>query len=115
MIEGWFTIILTSVASFTGGTEGIVFEVRMDDATNLATAKDADGNGYVVIASLEIEEDDLVTGRVFIVGAKRDICKKYLGTWYKAGSTTVTGKIKVEAFFTTDPPDSRKRLQKKPS
>jgi len=111
-LKGYLNVILTAVALTSGGTEGIVLELRMDDATSLATSKDGVSAGFVVVASKEVPLERIVAGAKFSIPFIEPIGKRYIGAWLKALSTTYTGTITVDAWIDYAPITGNEAIQK---
>jgi hypothetical protein len=114
-IEAYLNVVVTAYSYTSGGTEGIVVELRTDDATDLATAKDGSSAGYIVIAAKEVPLEDLAAGLKISVPVRKDVLKRYVGAWLRAGSTTLTGTVTVDAYIDMAPISENESLQKVPS
>jgi len=116
MIEGVLNIVFTAVGSYTGGTEGLIVGLRIDDAVGLATAQDGSTAGFCDIAMKHILKEDIVVGRPFSIPFIHDVCArgKYLGAWFKAHTTTFTNGVNItlDAWFEPGP-ISRHNIQRK--
>ena len=104
-IEGYMNVILTAVAYTSGGTEGIVLEVRNADNSDGAT-------GAEVVGAMEVPLTDVVAGKKFSVPFRRDIAERYVAGWLRAKSTTYTGTITVDADLADLPISDNEVLQK---
>ena len=113
---GVLNVLLTSVTVTSGLTEGMIFGVRLDDATDLATSQDGSSAGFTEIAMRHACTEALVAGRVITIPFHFDNVPraKYLGGWVKAYSTQLTGNIVFDAWFSTYA-ESNYGIQKKPS
>jgi len=114
-IECICNAVITSYSYTSGGTEGIVIEVRTDDETDLATAKDGSSAGYEIIGSKEIALEDLAAGKKISIPIIRSKMKRYVGGWLRAGSTTLTGTIKIDQYLDFAPISANESIQKVPS
>jgi hypothetical protein len=104
-VEGWLNYIITDYSYTSGGTEGMIFEVRNGDNSDLAT-------GVEVIGSVQVPLADLAIGKKIPVPFKRDVAERYLGGWIRAASTTLTGTIECDADFSNLPISENESLQK---
>ena len=96
----------------SGGTQGITVQVRTDDATDLATAKDGVSAGYLVLGSIEIPLEKIVAGNKFAFKVLQSTMKKYAGGWLLATSTTYTGTITVDQWLSDTPVSENEDIQK---
>ena len=104
-LAGFLNVILTAVALSSGGTEGIVLEVRNADNSDGAT-------GAEVIGAREVPLADVVAGKKFAVPFRRDIAERYVAGWLRAKSTTYTGTITIDADLADLPISDNEVLQK---
>jgi hypothetical protein len=104
-IEGYLNVTIISAALSSGGTEGIVLEVRNGDNSNLSASAENVGVQDIPLAKV-------VTGAKFSVPFKRDIAERYLGGWLRAKSTTYTGTITVDMDFADEPISENESVQK---
>ena len=104
-VEGYLNVIITAYSFTSGGTEGIVLEVRNGDNNDLAT-------GVEVIGSLNVPLADIAVGAKFPVPFKRDVAERYLGGWLRAHTTTLTGTIAVDADFSNQQIGPNETIQK---
>lgn len=112
---GFLNLTVISATLTSGLTEGIHVAVRTDDATDLATAKDGAGAGYVEVGGIEIPKEEIVAGRQFSIAYLKDIAKRYIGGWVKAVSTQLTGNIVLDMEFSDHAVSANERIQKIPS
>jgi hypothetical protein len=114
-VDTWCNVTITAYTYTSGGTEGLRFSARTDDASDLATAKDGVSAGYVDIGGIEVPLEELAVGKVFSFKCRKDIAKRYLGGWAAAVSTTLTGVIACDMEFSDMPITANESLQKVPS
>ena len=91
-VKGWIIVTIMADTSFTGGTEGLMIEVRTAAAEALAS-------GYEVVGARSVLPAKVVVGGQVAIPIYCDIAQKELGLWYKAINTTFTGTIYVDADF----------------
>ncbi len=103
-IVGVLNILITATDVVVGsdaGTEGMIIELRTDDANSLDTGKDNAGAGYRVLGAAEIPLNELVKGTRINIGIPGGIvAKEFLGTFTKAVSSTLTGSVSFDQWFT---------------
>lgn len=116
-IQGCLMVTITACTLTSGLTEGMKLSLRVDDATDLATAKNGSTAGYKVVASKEVLKEEIVAGRTFPIPVYETLTSrsKYMGFWPTAVSTQLTGSVTLEAWFEDMPSDHRKGVQKIPS
>ena len=106
-VVGVLNILITDtdvVPATDSGTEGMIIELRTDDAASLATAKDNAGAGYRVLGAAEIPLNELVVGTKIAIGIPGGIvAKEFLGTFTKATSTQIDGSVTYDQWFTNLP------------
>jgi hypothetical protein len=107
-VKGYMNVVITAAALSSGGTEGIVLEVRNADNVDLATSAENIGVQDVPLA-------EIVAGAKFSVPFRRDVAERYLGGWLRAKSTTYTGTITVDAWFDSEPITKNDAIQKVPA
>lgn len=112
---GYLNIVVTSYSYTSGGTEGIILEIRTDDATSLATAKNGSDAGYEVIGAVEVRLQDIAAGMKISIPFIKGILQRYVGGWLRAVSTTLTGTIAVDMWIGNTPITANESLQKVPS
>lgn len=118
MVIGFVNIIITSTTGVTVGAEGMEIAVLTDDAAALTTTRTAAGAGYVTVGAITLLGTiDIVAGREFSIPFMRHVCKKYMGLWIKAGSSSFAGTLYLEAYLSTSPIGAGvlQGYQKKPS
>ena len=115
MIKGYLNVVVTAYSYTSGGTEGITVQLRMDDATDLATAKDGSSAGYIVVASKEVPLERLAAGLKISIPFIEPVSKRYIGAWLLATSTTLTGTVTVDAWIDNTPITGNDSLQKVPA
>lgn len=117
-IQGCLMVTIVSMsAGFSGLTEGMILSLRVDDATNLATAQNGSSAGFKEIASKHILKEECVAGKTFAIPVYdvKTARSKYMGFWPRARTTALTGTATLEAWFEESPGDSLKKVQNKPS
>lgn len=100
--------VLTSVSFTSGGTEGIILEVRTSDNSDMTTGAEVIGAKDVLLA-------DIVAGKKFSVPVEKNVMQRYLSAWFRAKSTTYTGTIKADAYKDFAPISPNETLQKVPA
>ena len=95
MVSGWLNIVILATTN-TGGDEGL--DVALQAASNTALTTNP-----MVLAAVRIPQDEIVAGNVFCVGACRAKVEQYLGVWFKAASTSLTGATTVDVYFSDQP------------
>ena len=110
-VDTWCNIVITSYTYTSGGDEGLTFQVRTDDAVDLATAKSG-AAGHIVAGAIEVPLEDLVTGLKLSFRVRKDIMKRYMGGWVLATSTTLTGVLILDIEFSDKPISENEGLQK---
>ena len=107
-VQGYMNVVITAIDYTSGGTEGLVLEVRNGDNSNLSTSAEVIGVQDVPLAKV-------VAGAQFSVPFRRDVAEKYLGGWVRAKSTTYTGTVTFDAEFSDTPFSENESLQKVPA
>jgi hypothetical protein len=107
-VEAVCNVVIRSVAFGSGGTEGVVFEVRTDDATNLAT-------GEIVVGAVHIPLAEVVAGAKISIPFLRNVMKRYVGGWLRAHTTTYTGDIVFDQYIDFAPIGPNETIQKVPA
>lgn len=113
-VKGCLMITILAATLTSGLTEGLIVGLRTDDAVGLATAQNGTSAGFKDIVMKHILKEEIVVGRTFAIPVMDAVSKKYLGAWFKAKTTALVGNIHVEVYFTEDPDDIQKKIQKKP-
>ena len=107
-VEACCSVVIRSVAYGSGGTEGVVFEVRTDDNANLAT-------GEIVIGAVHVPLAEVVAGAKITIKFLRNVMKRYIGGWLRAKSTTYTGDIVFDMYIDFAPIGPNETIQKVPA
>ncbi len=104
-LAGFMNVVLTAVAFTSGGTEGIVLQVRNGDNSDGTT-------GAEIIGEVDVPLASVVAGAKFSVPFNRDIAERYVAGWIAAKSTTYTGTITVDAELSDQRISENETIQK---
>lgn len=107
-VEMVCNVVITAVSYTSGGTEGIILEVRTGDNSDLETADEVIGAKDVLLA-------DVVAGAQFSIPCIKNVMQRYLGGWLRAKSTTYTGTITIDQYVDFAPIGSNEDIQKVPT
>lgn len=118
-VEGWINILVTAADPTLAGTEGVWFELRTEDETNLdwdsaAAGQIGSDSDQHMLGAILLRANQLVAGNQFCFGVHRANLGKYMGMWYRAASTSVNDTCNVDVWFSQQPV-SELGIQKRPS
>jgi hypothetical protein len=105
-VTGGILVTIMDDTSFTGGTEGLLIEVRTAPAEALSS-------GYHIVGARSVPAADVVAGKQIWIPIFCDVAEKELGLWYKAINTTFTGSIYVDADYQPEMVNANEDLQKR--
>jgi len=113
-IEAYLNVLITGAPASQAGVEGMYIDLRTDDDANLAFGSEPDDgdSSEQILGLIHVKEDDMVAGKKFSIRVLQANLGKYLGVWYRAGSTGLTTGVTVDAWLSDTPVSENEDIQK---